>query len=29
MEILGLLILIVGGWFIVNRYLLPKLGVDT
>jgi hypothetical protein len=29
MEILGLLILIVGGWFIINRYLLPKLGVDT
>jgi len=29
MEILGLLILIVGGWFIVNKYFLPKLGIDT
>ena len=29
MKLFGLLILIVGGWFIVNRYLLPKLGVDT
>ncbi len=24
-----LLILIVGGWFVLNRFILPRLGVRT
>ncbi len=23
------IVVIVGAWFILNRYILPKLGVDT
>ncbi len=26
---LWILIAVVGGWFVLNRYLLPKLGVGT
>jgi hypothetical protein len=25
----GLLILLVAGWFILNRYILPRFGVRT
>jgi len=26
---ISLFILIIIGWFILNRYVLPKLGIDT
>ncbi len=29
MNSLLILLLIVAGWFILNRYILPKLGVPT
>ncbi len=29
MDGILLLVLIVAGWFILNRYVLPKLGVGT
>ena len=29
MKGISLIILILMGWFILNRYVLPKLGIDT
>jgi hypothetical protein len=29
MKALIWLVLIVAAWFVLNRYILPKLGVDT
>ena len=29
MKGISLIILILAGWFILNRYVLPKLGIDT
>ena len=29
MKELGILILVVVAWFVLNRYILPKMGVST
>ncbi len=29
MDSLWIFLLIIAGWFVLNRYILPKLGVPT